>query len=78
MPSDRAYLGVTLEIKNVVTGDTLKYTLVAQDEADFEQGKISVTSPIGQGLLGKGPKETAEIKVPAGIVKFQIIKIWRE
>lgn len=75
--SDKAYLGATLELKNLDSGETLRYTLVAQDEADFSQGKISVTSPIGKGLLGKAEKEKAEIQVPAGKLKFQILKITR-
>ncbi len=77
LPTDKAYLGATLEIKNLVSGDLMKYTLVAQDEADFSKGKISVTSPIGKGLLGKAVGETAEIQIPAGKIKLQILKISR-
>lgn len=75
--ADKIYLGATAELKNLATGETVRYTLVAQDEADFSQGKISVTSPIGRGLLGKKEKEKAEIQVPAGTLKFQVIKITR-
>lgn len=78
LPSDKAYLGTMLEIKNLATGDILKYTLVSQDETDFAAGKISVTSPIGKGLLGRAPGESVEIQVPAGKVKYQILKISRE
>ena len=77
IPSDKAYLGATLELKNLGTGEVLRYTLVAQDEADFAKGKISVISPIGKGLLGKAVKETTAIQVPAGTVKFEILKIMR-
>lgn len=77
IPHGKAYLGATLEIKNLETGETVRYTLVAQDEADFSQGKISVTSPIGKGLLGKVEKEKVEIQVPAGKLKLQILKITR-
>lgn len=77
IPGGKAYLGATVEVKNLDTGETSKYILVAQDEADFNQGKISVTSPIGKGLLGKAPKEKVEIQVPAGKLKFQILKITR-
>ncbi|MBI3306979.1 MAG: transcription elongation factor GreA [Candidatus Omnitrophica bacterium] len=76
--TDKAFLGVTLEIKNLNSGDTFRYTLVSQDEADITQGKISVTSPIGKGLLGKAPSETAEIQIPAGKIKLQIIRIIQE
>ena len=75
IPKDKMFLGVTAEVKNLATGDVFRYTLVAQDEADLGQGKISVTSPIGKGLLGKGPKEVVEIQVPAGKVKYEILKI---
>ncbi|MBN1688712.1 MAG: transcription elongation factor GreA [Candidatus Omnitrophica bacterium] len=77
VPIDKAYVGTTLQLKNLKTGDTLQYSLVPQDEADFDKGKISVTSPLGKGLLGKAPKEVAEIKVPAGILQFEILKITR-
>ena len=72
---DKVFLGSTAEIKNMETGDVFKYTLVAQDEANFAEGKIAVTSPIGKGLLGKGPNEIAEIMIPAGKVKYLIINI---
>lgn len=77
IPEGKAFLGATLELKNLDTNETVRYTLVAQDEADFSQGKISVTSPLGSGLLGKSEKEKAEIQVPAGKLKFQILKITR-
>ena len=77
IPTDKAYLGAKLEIKNLDSGELLHYTLVAQDEADFNQGKISVTSPIGKGLLGKAVKDKVEIQVPAGKLKFEILKIGR-
>ena len=77
IPTDKAYLGAKLEIKNLDSGEVLHYTLVAQDEADFNQGKISVTSPIGKGLLGKAPKDKVEIQVPAGKLRFEVLKIGR-
>ena len=75
LPKDKAFLGATLALKNLKTGEKLKYTLVAQDEADFAAGKISVTSPIGKGLLGKVPGDIAEIQIPAGTVKFEVLRI---
>lgn len=77
IPAGRAFLGARLELKNLDTGEKLCYTLVAQDEANFNEGKISVTSPLGKGLLGKIEKEKVEIDVPAGKLKFQILKISR-
>ena len=53
----------------------LKYTLVAESEADLKTGKISVTSPIGKGLLGKKVGEIAEISVPNGKLSFEILEI---
>ena len=53
----------------------MTYTLVAESEADLKTGKISVTSPIGKGLLGKSVGETAEINVPNGVLKFEVFCI---
>lgn len=77
LPEGKAFLGARLELKNLGTGDKLSYMLVAQDEADFSKGKISVTSPIGRGLLGKEIDDVVEIQVPAGKIKLQILKIDR-
>ena len=56
----------------------MKYTLVAESEADLKSGKISVTSPIGKGLLGKKVGEIAEIKVPNGTLNFEVLEITRD
>lgn len=66
-----------VRIKNQANGMELKYTLVAESEADLKTGKISVTSPIGKGLLGKSVGEVAEINVPNGVLKFEILEITR-
>ncbi len=68
----------TVKIKNQANGMEMKYTLVAESEADLKTGKISVTSPIGKGLLGKSVGETAEIQVPNGTLKFDVLEISRE
>lgn len=67
----------TVKLKNRQNGQELTYTLVAESEADLKSGKISVTSPIGKGLLGKKAGETAEIQVPNGTLKFDILEISR-
>ncbi len=67
----------TVKLKNRQNGQELTYTLVAESEADLKSGKISVTSPIGKGLLGKKVGETAEIQVPNGTLKFDILEISR-
>jgi transcription elongation factor GreA len=64
-------------IKNLSNQMQLKYTLVAESEADLKSGKISVNSPIGKGLLGKKVGEIAEVVVPNGTIKFEIISIER-
>ncbi len=64
-------------IKNVANGASMKYMIVPEKEADMKAGKISVTSPIAKGLLGKIVGEIAEIKVPVGNMKFEIIEITR-
>ncbi|QEE48396.1 transcription elongation factor GreA [Flavobacterium alkalisoli] len=68
----------TVKIKNQANGMEMKYTLVAESEADLKTGKISVTSPIGKGLLGKSVGEIAEIKVPNGTLNFEILEITRD
>ena len=67
-----------VKIKNQNNGMEMEYKLVAQSEADLATGKISVDSPIGRGLLGKKVGEMAEIQVPNGVVKFEIIEISRD
>lgn len=66
-----------VKIKNVANGATMTYTLVAENEADLKAGKISVDSPIGKGLLGKKVGDLADIKVPSGVMKFEIIELSR-
>ncbi len=68
----------SVKIKNQSNGMEMKYTLVAESEADLKTGKISVTSPIGKGLLGKSVGDIAEITVPNGVLKFEILEITRE
>ncbi|MFX0556357.1 transcription elongation factor GreA [Maribacter sp. CXY002] len=68
----------TVKLKNQINGMEMKYKLVAESEADIKTGKISVSSPIGKGLLGKSVGDTAEITVPNGTLKFDILEITRE
>ncbi|WP_296144456.1 transcription elongation factor GreA [uncultured Flavobacterium sp.] len=67
-----------VKIKNQTNGMEMTYTLVAESEADLKTGKISVTSPIGKGLLGKSVGEVAEITVPNGVLKFEVLEISRD
>ncbi len=67
-----------VKIRNLANKAEMMYTLVAESEADLKSGKISVTSPIGRGLLGKSVGEVAEITVPNGTLKFEILEISRD
>lgn len=66
-----------VKIKNIGNGKEMTYTLVAENEASLKDGKISIDSPIGKGLLGKKVGDLADVQVPNGIVKFEIIDISR-
>ncbi len=77
IPKDKALIGATVKLKDLSSGEEFEYILVSELEADFSQGKISITSPVGKGLLGHKKNETVEIKIPAGILKYKILKISR-
>ncbi|MBK6524864.1 MAG: transcription elongation factor GreA [Crocinitomicaceae bacterium] len=66
-----------VKIKNTTNGAQMTYTLVAENEANLKEGKISVDSPIGRGLLGKKVGDLADVQVPNGIMKFEILDITR-
>ena len=66
-----------VKIKNVKNGATMSYQLVSESEADLKSGKISVSSPIAKGLLGKKVGDKTEIMVPAGKMEFEILEISR-
>jgi len=77
LDTSKALILSKVKIKNVANGAIMEYTLVSEKEADLKEKKISVDSPIGEGLLGKSIGEIAEVKVPTGIMKFEIIEITR-
>ena len=77
LDTDKVLALSIVKIRNLNTKAEMIFTLVAETEADIKTGKISVNSPIGTGLLGKKVGEVAEIKVPAGLVKFEILHISR-
>ncbi len=64
-----------VEMKNVKTGTTMTYTIVSESEANLRENKISVATPIAQGLLGKKVGDIATIKIPQGIIELEIVKI---
>jgi len=76
-PTDKVYFGTTVELKNKKTGQNITFTFVADDEADVSKNKLSISSPIGKSLLGHKKGETVEVKVPAGVIPYEILKISR-
>ncbi len=74
-PDDKVYILSKVKIKNLKTGDIIEYTLVGDEEADFEKKKLSVSSPIGKALLGKAIGDVVQVNVPAGIMEFEILNI---
>jgi len=68
----------TVRLKNLQNGREVSYTLVSATEADFKTGKINVDSPVGKGLLGKAVGDVAEIQVPAGVMKLEVLEIKTE
>ena len=77
LDSSKILIHSTVKIKNLTNSAIMQYKLVAQSEANLSQGKISVDSPIGKGLLGKKNGDIAEIAIPNGNVKFEILEISR-
>ena len=78
IPNDKAYLFSKVTVKDLKDGEEIVYTLAPPDEVDVDNDVISVKSPIGQGLLGKAVGDTAEIQVPAGLLKYEILKLSRD
>ncbi len=75
--TSKAYILSDVRVKNKQNGAEQTYTLVSEQEADVRENKISVDSPVGQGLLGKKVGDEIEIRVPAGKVTFVILEISR-
>ena len=75
MPEDEAHILSKVKIKNIKTKKVVEYLLVSPEEADFQAGKVSVTSPVGQSLLGSKAGQTVEVNAPAGLLKFEILEI---
>ena len=76
--TSKVLLYSTVKIRNTKTKAVMTYSIVPEKEADFKSGKLSINSPIGQGLLGKKVGEMAEITVPAGKMVFEILEITRQ
>ncbi|MCC6549889.1 MAG: transcription elongation factor GreA [Ignavibacteriaceae bacterium] len=74
-PKGQVHILSTVKIRNLKTNKDMEYTLVSPEEADMNSGKISVTSPIGQGLMGKKTGDKLSIKVPAGTIEVEILSL---
>ncbi len=77
LPNDKVYILSHVTLQDTESDETMTYTLVSNEEADFDEGKISVSSPIGKALLGRELGETVKIKVPAGEMEYKILEINR-
>src|SRR5690554_3438970 len=77
LDTSKALILSNVRIKNLANNAEVTYTLVAENEADLKQKKISVESPIGKGLLGKSVGDIADVVTPRGILQFEILEITR-
>jgi transcription elongation factor GreA len=75
LPNDSVAFGATVRVKDLDLGEEETFQLVGPGEEDYNNNKILTNSPIGQGLLGKKPGEVAEIQVPMGTLRFEIVEI---
>lgn len=74
-PSDKVYILSKVKVKDLNSQQIIEYTMVSDSEADFLQNKISVSSLVGKALLGKKVGDVVEIKVPAGLLRYEILEI---
>jgi len=77
IPSDKVYIGARVTVQDLDTREEMTYMLVSPQEADYDENKLSIFSPIGKGLMQRAQGEEFEISVPAGILKYRIVKIER-
>ena len=73
--SDRVIFGTTVSLEDAETGERMTYTIVGEDEADANEGLISVTSPVGRALLGKEPGDSVQVRVPKGTRALEILEV---
>ncbi len=76
--SDEVLIGAIVKLKDMDTDEELEYMLVSGEEADYNQNKISISSPVGSALLNHKVADIVEIKIPAGTIKYKILEIRRE
>ena len=78
IPSDKVYLFAKVLVKDKKSGEEILYTIAPPEETDIDNDVISVKSPIGAGLLGKSVGDLIDIKVPAGVLSYEILDISRD
>ncbi len=77
MPKDEVLIGATVKLQDVDSKEEMEYTLVSEEEADYEKNKISTSSPVGSSLLGHKVNDVVQIKIPAGTLNYKVLKISR-
>ena len=75
LPKDRAVFGSRVVLENIETGEDVSYQLVGPDESDIENGRISVSSPLGKALIGRKPGDELTLEVPAGKRSYELVEI---
>ena len=71
----KVIFGATVELEDEETGDTVKYQIVGEDEADLKLGLVNISSPIARALIGKSEGDTAEVQAPGGIRRYEIVAV---
>jgi transcription elongation factor GreA len=77
LPADQALIGATVTLEDAATGEQLRYTLVSAAEADYKENKLSIASPVGKAILGRKVGDAVSVRVPAGELKYKVLKIER-
>lgn len=77
IPSDKVFIGAIVTLKDLKTDEEMTYQMVSPEESNYEESKLSITAPVGKGLMGHAVGEELSIKVPAGVLKYKILKIKR-
>ena len=75
LPKDRAVFGSRVVLENVETGEDVVYQLVGPDESDIENGRISISSPLGKALIGRKPGDELSLQVPGGKRSYELVEI---
>jgi transcription elongation factor GreA len=75
LPKDRAVFGSKVVLENIETGEDVRYQLVGPDESDIENGRISVSSPLGRAIIGRKPGDELSLNVPGGRRTYELVEI---